>query len=150
VPEAPVQIEPGSTYRLYSGESLTDASVSISEGAEPGGLPLTWITVGLGLLLTGVALFALSRQGPVAPGAEAGAGAGGGGAGSRSGPDSTPRSAPPAAGPVLDAVRRRGELLAEIARLDEGFEAGPGDETSRAQWQALRGPLIAELRSLRG
>lgn len=56
-----VSIEPGSSYRRYSGEDIQDLVVRLVEGESRSGLPSEWLTVFLILLLGGAGLFAIYR-----------------------------------------------------------------------------------------
>lgn len=115
-----VELEPGSTYRRFSGSELTDASVRIMEGEEEGSFPIQWLAVLLALLLTAVALWAvLGRSGATpAPidGEEGGA---------------------------------RKALIMEIARLDREFESRtePSAE-ERARYRRARKALLDRLAGL--
>lgn len=125
--EQAVELEPGSTYRVYSAEDLEDTRAVLSEGGPSGGgVPVEWIAVILALVLGGAGVLAVSlkRGGEVK-----GAGA-------------SP------AGEVV-GLTGRAAILAEIARLDEEFEAGPGTEADREAWQVARQALKERLRSAR-
>jgi len=123
--DQPLELEPGSTYRVFSGDSLQDARVTLTLNPQ-GRLPLEWIAVGLALVL---GLFGIvAMKGRTATPASAGSGH---------------SSLPP-----LGTEVSRAELLAAIARLDDAFEAGPRDAASRKAWESRRNELKARLRSL--
>jgi hypothetical protein len=123
--DQPLELEPGSRYRVFSGDSLQDASVRLTLTPQ-GRLPLEWIAVGLALVLGVIGIVAMKGRNstPVPSGA-------GGGASYPMGQDAS-----------------RAELLAEIARLDDVYEAGPGDAASKRAWESRRNELKARLRSL--
>jgi hypothetical protein len=118
-----VELEPGSTYRRYSGTDLTDARIAMVEGREEGSVPVEWLAVALGLLLAGVALWAVLGR-----------------------PRAAPAPAGPAAAPADGGDGARRGLLLEIARLDRDFEAleDPGDE-ERARYRRARRALLDRL-----
>lgn len=118
----PLELEPGSTYRVFSGDSLTDASIEVSLNPQRRE-PMEWIAVILALVLGMIAVVAVKRRSGTAVAA--------GGASLPGGP-----------GTELARV----ELLAEIAQLDEAFEAGPQDAEHRAAWETRRAELKARLR----
>lgn len=122
--DQPLELEPGSTYRVFSADSLTDATIGVALNPQRRA-PLEWIAVILALVLGLVAIVAVKRR------SSAPVTAGGFGA-------------PPPPGTEVSRV----ELLAEIARLDEDFESGPQDASRRAAWEARRAELKARLRGL--
>lgn len=115
-----VELEPGSTYRRFSGSELTDVTVEIQEGEEEGSFPVEWLAVLLALLLTGVALWAVTGRPQRSLSPEAAEGAG-------------PRKA----------------LILEIARLDRDFESreNPGPE-EEARYRRTRKTLMDRLAGL--
>lgn len=122
--DQPLELEPGSTYRVFSGDSLTDASISVSLNPQRRA-PMEWIAVILALVLGLIAVVAMKR---------------------RSSSPTPAQVAPAPGGPGTEVARV--ELLAEIAQLDEAFEAGPQDAEHRAAWEARRGELKARLHGL--
>jgi len=119
-----VSIEPGSTYRRYSGADLEDVTVRIVVGQPGGSFPVEWVAVVLALVLAAAGLAAYGRRRPAAPVAAHGA----------PGPD---------APIVASAAERREALLLRVARIDERLEAAEGEE--RAALETERRELIAEL-----
>jgi hypothetical protein len=93
------------------------------EGREEGSVPVEWLAVALGLLLAGVALWAVLGR-----------------------PRAAPAPAGPAAAPADGGDGARRGLLLEIARLDRDFEAleDPGDE-ERARYRRARRALLDRL-----
>lgn len=115
-----VELEPGSTYRRFSGSDLSDARIRIVEGEEEGGLPVRWVAVFLALLLTAVGLWAVLDRRRPAPAPSGGTGGG-----------------------------ERVALLREIARLDRDFELlDDPPEAARARYRAERNVLLDRLRGL--
>lgn len=117
---APVEMEPGSTYRRFSGSNLTGLTVELVEGEETGRFPVEWLAVFLALLLSVVALWAvLGRPDPSAVG--------------RAGEEGGERKA----------------LILEIARLDRDFEQmeDPSPE-ARARYRRERKLLLDRLGGL--
>jgi hypothetical protein len=114
-----VELEPGSTYRRYSGTDLSDARIAIVEGREEGNIPVEWLAVVLGLLLTGVALWAVLGR---------------------------PRAGPAPAAPAEDGDGVRRAVVLEIARLDRDFEAlDEPSEEERVRYREARRALLDRL-----
>lgn len=124
--DQPLELEPGSTYRVFSGDSLTDALVEVSLNPQRRA-PLEWIAVILALVLGLIGIIAMKRRSPALATASAGG-----------------RPFPAGGGTEVS----RAEFLAEIARLDDAFEAGPQDADRRRAWEARRAELKARLRAL--
>ena len=122
---APVEVEPGVRYRRYIGAQLTDALIVVREAREPPRLPLAWLAVGLALVLTMVALFAVLRPHPAVGVARAG----------------TTRAAS-----ELAPFEQRQLLLLELARLDEIHEAGASG--AGKGWAERRQALLERVREL--
>ncbi len=59
----PVEVEPGSTYRRYTGAGLRDVSVELSLAQEVQGPGPEWLAVGLGLILTVAGVLAIRIRG---------------------------------------------------------------------------------------
>ncbi|GIS81340.1 MAG: hypothetical protein CM1200mP14_29060 [Gammaproteobacteria bacterium] len=57
-----VELEPGTTYRRYSGNNLTGSSINLSEARVPFELPVSWMSLILGVVLGGAGLFLLNRD----------------------------------------------------------------------------------------
>ena len=57
-----IELEPGTTYRRYSGDNLADLSIDLSEAQIPFEVPVAWMSVILGLVLGGAGLFLLKRD----------------------------------------------------------------------------------------
>lgn len=117
-----VELEPGSTYRRFSGTNFERPSIRILQIEERGPPPLQWFAVLLALILMGGGLLAL-RGGVVR------------------GPAPAPARA------AEDVGSRRRDLLTRVAKLDEEFEsvADPTDGQRRA-YEHRRSDLIARLR----
>jgi hypothetical protein len=115
-----VELEPGTTYRRFSGTGLSKQVVQFVEGATTSPPPVRWLTVILALLMTGAGLWAVQR------GAEG-----------------------PATASVEDATTRQA-LLMRIARLDEDFESrGSTSPEERGAYDARRLELLRRLRNVR-
>lgn len=136
----PVELEPGSTYRTFTGEDLRDTEIRMRPSEAEGEFPVEWLAVILALVLAvaGLAAVGLGRRqrpsGGTAPAPE--------------GPP-TPTASPAGPdAPATDGLTRQ-ELVLEIARLDEAFEAKedptPEDE---ARYRARRRRLLERLASL--
>jgi hypothetical protein len=111
-----VELEPGSTYRRFSGDSISDGVLRLEEVAPPTRVPVEWVSVLLALVLTGFGVAAVSRT--------------------------APRPAPTA--PVGGDSRR--SLLLEVARMDEAFEAlGDPSEAERTAYRRRRRELLRRL-----
>lgn len=112
-----VEIEPGTTYRRFSGVNLRDANARLVEAEQPAGPPVRWFAVILGVLLGSVGVWAVQKRAP-------------------------------AVAPVPTGELRR-ELILEIARSDEAFEANP-DPTAeeRGAYEAHRAELIRRVHQL--
>jgi hypothetical protein len=59
-----VEIEPGTTYRRFTGTNLKDADVQLTEARQPSGPPVRWFAVILGVLLGSVAVWAVQKRVP--------------------------------------------------------------------------------------
>ncbi len=118
-----VELEPGNTYRRYSGANLQPQVLRVAEGEVPGDFPVEWVAVLLALLLAGGGLYAFRRGAGFAP-APAGADA-------------------PATPPVSEATGQRQDLILQVALLDEEFSAreAPTPE-ERAEYEARRQELL--------
>jgi len=57
-----IELEPGTTYRRYSGDNLAGSSINLSETQIPLELPVAWMSVILGIILGGAGLFLLNRD----------------------------------------------------------------------------------------
>jgi len=70
-----VEIEPGTTYRRFSGSNLSNTTVRLVEAEVPGKPPVRWFAVILGVLLGSVAVWAVQKgrpqRSPVATGEDA-------------------------------------------------------------------------------
>ena len=124
-PRPPVELEPGTTYRRFTGTDLSGGEVEVALGQESGGLSAAWFAVVLALFLGAAGLFALQRRAPVAPRKTE--------AGSASPSDSGSREA----------------LIEEIARLDEAFRArsSPTSDETRS-YEREREALMDRLTGL--
>ena len=118
-PNESVELEPGTTYRRFSGANLANTVVRFTEGDAPARFPVEWLAVILALILTGFGVAALSR--------------------------STPASVTAVEAPSDS----RKSLLLEIARMDEAFEAldDPSND-DRASYERRRRELFRRLRPL--
>ena len=119
----PVEMEPGVTYRRFTGSNLVNGLVRVLPGTEPVSLPIEWLAVILALVLAAVAVWAVQRQPPVAV-------AGGG----------------------LSDGRSMGELrealLLEVALIDERMDEEEPDSGARDELIARRALLVERLGSL--
>jgi hypothetical protein len=114
-----VEIEPGTTYRRFSGQNLQDTEARLVEARPPALPPVRWFAVILGVLLGSVAVWAVQKRG---------------------GPS---RPEPP----PTDDLRRT--LVLEVARLDEDFEALPDPSAEeRGAYEAQRATLLRRIRGL--
>lgn len=124
--------EGGATYRRFVGTDLVDATVTLVEGEEEGGVPGGWLAVTLAAILTAVGLWAaLRRSEPPPP---------------------TPVQTPGPAGPVdhpaaATLADRRRELILEIARIDDELESGPAAKREK-ELRARRADLKDRLKTL--
>ncbi len=59
-----VEIEPGTTYRRFSGSNLSNTTVRLVEANVPGRPPVRWFAVVLGILLGSVAVWAVQKGRP--------------------------------------------------------------------------------------
>ncbi len=59
-----VEIEPGTTYRRFSGTNMKDAEARLVQTEEPAGPPVRWFAVVLGILLGSVAVWAVQKGVP--------------------------------------------------------------------------------------
>jgi hypothetical protein len=142
VAEQPVELEPGSTYRVYSAENLQDGRAVITEGSDGrGGVPMEWIAVILALVLGGAGVLAVNlRRGGEAVGASPT------GVARPTGLPQPTEPRTPGAGASADPGSRAA-ILAEIARLDEEYEAGSRTDEARRAWETRRQALKDRLRS---
>ena len=60
--DQPVELEPGSLYRRWVGEGLTQVVVQVQPGQDDEGGALVWIVVGLAVVLLGVGVWAVGRR----------------------------------------------------------------------------------------
>ena len=113
-----VELEAGSTYRRYSGQSVDLPAIQLVALELPTQPPVEWVAVVLALLLTGMALFAL-----------------------RGSDLSLAREAP-----QLPATDRH-SLLVQVARLDDEFEVQTApDAAVRALYERRRAELLRHIR----
>lgn len=137
----PVEAEAGNTYRVYEGNGLEDAVVTVRPGEDEGGVPIAWVAVVVGLLLGVAGVVALKLPGRDGGEAEAAV-------------SSRPEVGRPVEGGDLPGRRER--LLLEIARLDEAFEARESGESldaaerqqAEAGYRKRRRELVARVRAL--
>ena len=117
-PAASVELEPGTTYRHFTGVGMSDQVVELMEGVEARPPPVRGVAVLLALLLAGVGTWAVQSGG----------------------------DALAAEGP--GHVESRRSLLVQVARLDEDFarRAGPSPEEQGA-YEARRRELLRRIRS---
>ena len=147
----PVELEPGSTYRTFTAEGLRDAEVRLRPAEEEKDFPVEWLAVILALVLAVAGLLAvgLGRRERPPGGTEAAPRGTGEGSATREATGS-PRGAGPGSAPDAgtEAPTRR-ELILEVARLDEAFEAreDPSPE-EEARYRARRDRLLERLASL--
>ena len=122
-PTESIELEPGSTYRRFTGTSFERPFVSVVQGDEPSPPPVQWIAVILALVLAAGGLVALrAGRGPSA-----------------------------AAEGATDATvdpRAREALLMRVARLDEEFHAvAVPSEAERRRYERRRAELMQRLRA---
>lgn len=139
----PVELEPGTTYRTFTAEDLRDTRIRVRPGEEERSFPVEWLAVILALVLAvaGLVAVGMGRRERL-PG------------GTPAGPVPAPRGerAPGGERDPTGDVRGEGatrqELILEIARLDEAFEAtdDPTPE-EEARYRARRERLIERLAS---
>ena len=135
----PVDVE-GTTYRLYSAEGVAPTTISLETLQEGGSIPVGWLAVLFGLVLSAAGLWVYYRPSTATAAAAAGGSAV---------PTANAAPAPPAASsqqaPQGEEARRK--LLVEVARVDEALEAGP-DAEEEASLKERRSELMNRLRSL--
>lgn len=108
----------GVGYRRWAGTDLGSTVVQVRPGRGPGpSLSLPWLAVILGLALTGVGIYAVTRR--------------------------RDREIEPVA-PAGSPAERRNRILLEVARLDEALETARGAEAERLE--VRRSELLARLR----
>ena len=114
-----VELEVGSTYRRYSGQSVDLASIHLVALEAPTQPPVKSVAVVLAILLAGMGLFALRGTGlSLAAGT-----------------------------PVSPAVNRHG-LLVQVARLDDDFEAQTDPSAAaRTLYERRRAELLRRIRA---
>jgi len=116
--DQPVEMEPGTVYRRWSGQELSNRVVRVAPGQEGDDQVFPWIALGLALLLAAAGFWAVWRSGGEPSGGPAGGPSPGG----------------------------RAQVLMEVARLDEEFDAveAPSEE-ERDRYRARRRDLLARL-----
>lgn len=113
-----VELEVGSTYRRYSGQSVDLASIRLVAIDAPTQPPVKWVAVVLAVLLAGMGLFALRGTGLSLAG-------------------ETPVS------PAAD----RHSLLVQVARLDDDFDAqADPNAAARTLYERRRRELLRRIR----
>ena len=113
-----VELEVGSTYRRYSGQSVDLASIRLVALDAPFEPPVRWVAVVLAVLLAGMGLFALRGTGLTLAGET----------------------------PTTGASDRQ-SLLVQVARLDDDFEAQADPiAAARAAYERRRAELIRRIR----
>lgn len=126
-----VELEPGTTYRRYTGTGLQPQILRLEEGSEPARFPVEWMAVLLALLLAGAGLYAF--RGSLAP-APAGA--------------AEQAAAPAAVGGAVPADDARQDLILQVALLDEELSAlAEPTPQERADYEARREELLARIES---
>ena len=114
---ARIELEPGTTYRRYSGDNLAIESINLSEVQVPFKLPVAWMAVILGIVLGGFGLFIVNRDPLIS-----------------TGPKST-----------IGLVDRQ-SILHEIALLDETFtDRKDRSEAGDDQYLLKRAKLIQRM-----
>ena len=122
-PAAPVEMEPGVTYRRFVEDSLMEATVTLTQGQGQPVVPARWLAVGLSLILAVASLYSvLSPRAAVA---------------------GHPETSVPA---QVTPFERRQMLLLEVARLDEA--RAKGDIVVEDEWAARRRVLIERVQEL--
>lgn len=121
VPGAPVELEPGNTFRRYEGVNLSNTEIQARVQAAPFEIPAAWLGVILAGLLGAAGVFAYRRR--------------------RSHPLSVEDGGP--------AHERRQDLLLAIARLDENFKDGEeGSSDQRRRYEERRKALLDRLKRI--
>jgi hypothetical protein len=116
-----VELEPGTTYVRFNGASVEGPSIRLREAEKPGTPPVKILAVVLALILAGAGLFGVMgmRREPV-----------------------------PAAATTGGSSDMRRDILLQIARLDEDFEASETTtESDRDTYQKRRAELMRRLQS---
>ncbi|MEX2526084.1 MAG: carboxypeptidase-like regulatory domain-containing protein [Gemmatimonadota bacterium] len=112
-----MELEPGTVYRVWGGSELQDQQVTVEAGEEPSELPVREMVVVLGLLLALLGGILVQR---------------------RIANDPTP------AAPSVAQGRR--EILLDVARLDDAFEASPSPSPrEEAEYRRRRAELLGRL-----
>jgi hypothetical protein len=118
-----VELEPGSTYLRFSGADLSNTMVRLVEGQAPPSPPVRWFAIILGFALGAIAVWAYQSR--------------------RTAPAEAGTDGPPPSGSL------RQQLILEIARLDESFEANPSPTAEeRGAYESRRRALMRRLRTL--
>jgi hypothetical protein len=116
-----VELEVGSTYRRYSGQSVDLASIRLVALETPAQPPVKWVAVVLALLLTGMGLFALRGNGLALAGEAS-----------------------------LPHTADRHSLLVQVARLDDHFQAQEDPNAAGlTQYERRRSELLRRIREAR-
>lgn len=130
-PVEPLQMDPSTAYRRYTGNGLVDATVVVAPGEPEGGVPARPLAVVLALVLALAGLWAYRRA--AGRGAEEAVMAGTPGGPSSSGaPERASRDA----------------LILEVARIDEALEGGELTEGEAARLRGRRTSLVRRLQDM--
>ena len=113
-----VELEAGSTYRRYSGQSVDLPAIQLVALELPTQPPVEWVAVVLALLLTGMGLFALRGNGLALAGEAS-----------------------------LPHTADRHSLLVQVARLDDHFQAQEDPNAAGlTQYERRRAELLRHIR----
>jgi hypothetical protein len=119
-PASPVQMDAGTAFRRYVGDTLSNTEIHAQFAAEPWSLPAEWLGLALLGFLAAAGVMAFRRTG----------------------------LSPSPASSGGDGVSRD-QLLVAVAKLDEEFQAlHDPDEERRASYRAERNALLAQIRRL--
>ncbi|HZD06269.1 MAG TPA: hypothetical protein VE173_15270, partial [Longimicrobiales bacterium] len=125
----PLQMDPSTTYRRYTGNELRDATVVVAPGRSPKGVPARSLAVILALALALAGLWAYRRAAGKSEG-EAAASSGG-----------LPTS-------PTSEVGSRQALIMEVARIDEALDRGELTEGEAARLRGRRTALVRRLQDM--
>jgi len=131
----PTEMQPGVTYRRFSGLDVRDTRVLVLPGSVRRIFSVQWLAVGMSFVLALSALWAVQRFPASARAGSA---------------ESSPTPAAPWAGAVSPASLReqRERILLEIALIDERLESETLVERERAALLETRAELVERIRGL--
>lgn len=119
----PVELEPGTTYMRFNATDVSEGMVRLTEGQAPPSPPVRWFAIILGFALGATAVWAIQSRRKVATVDEGAA--------------------------TATALGGRQQLVLEIARLDESFQANPSPSAEeRGAYESRRRELMRRLRAV--